>query len=216
MKFTLFHYVHCPFCVRVRMALGYLKLPFESVVVPYDDEETPVSLIGKKMLPIMKFGDEAINESLDIIARLDTSDILDIKNTKTSQEFEQFNKLLTKLGTNVHNLAMPYWIWTPEFTNSSRQYFQSKKEAKRGPFKDLVKNKDQFTREITQDLSEVSQEFQPFYRSEKFSIYDILLAAHLWGLYVVPEFQFPEKIHQYLQEVKNICNFDYHQDFWNS
>lgn len=214
MKLTLYHYVHCPFCVRVRMSLGYFQLSYDSRVLPYDDEETPVKLTGTKMLPIMQFENEAINESLDIMARLDHKNILRVKETEASNEFSEFNKLLTKLGTNAHNLAMPYWIWTPEFNMSSRQYFKAKKEAKRGPFSELVKKNSQFIQDITHDFSDLAQDLKPFYRSDKFSVYDILLASHLWGLYVVPEFQFPEKIHQYLQSVKQICRFDYHQDFW--
>lgn len=214
MSLTFYHYVHCPFCVRVRMAAGMLEKPYKSVVVPYHDEETPVRLTGKKMLPIMDFNGKPMNESLDIMAAMDEKNILKIAELNTDPGFKAFNDLLTKLGTNVHNLAMPYWIWTPEFDDSSRAYFQKKKEEKRGPFKDLVKNKNQFIVSITTDLEVVAQDLKPFYRSDKFTVYDILLAAHIWGLYVVPEFQFSEKIHQYLQSVKNICNFDYHQDFW--
>ena len=65
------------------------------------------------------------------------------------------------------------------------------------------------------DLKKVEEELKPFYRSDKFTMYDILLASHIWGLYVVPEFQFSENMHQYMQRVKDICNFDYHQDFWS-
>lgn len=214
MKLSLYHYVHCPFCVRVRMALGFLKLPFDSLVLPYNDEKTPISLTGTKMLPIMEIDGKAMNESLDIISAVDTGNLLKTNEVKRSAELESFNKLLNKLGANVHNLAMPYWIWTPEFDEASRQYFLAKKEAKRGPFKDLVKKKDQFITEISEDLRNLTQDLNPYYRSESFSLYDILLASHLWGLYVVPEFQFPEKFHLYLQDVKRICHFDYHKDFW--
>lgn len=214
MELKLFHYVHCPFCVRVRMTLGLLKLPYESVVVPYHDEETPVKLTGKKMLPIMSFDGKAMNESLDIMALLDKTNSLKIKQVEASEEFKSFNDLLTKLGSNVHNLAMPYWIYTPEFNAESRAYFQKKKEQKRGPFKNLIKNKDQFETEMMRDLMNLSSDLKPFYKSDTFSIYDILLASHIWGLYVVPEFQFPDKIHHYLQRVKEICHFNFHQDFW--
>lgn len=214
MNLTFYHYVHCPFCVRVRMAAGLLGKPYKSVVLPYNDESTPVKLTGKKMLPIMDFDGKPMNESLDIMAILDDKNILNIRKLENDPEFKSFNDLLTKLGTNVHNLAMPYWIWTPEFDQASREYFQKKKEEKRGPFKNLVRNKDQFMANISVDLEEVAQDLKPFYRSDKFTVYDILLAAHLWGLYVVPEFQFSGKVHEYLQTVKKICHFDYHQDFW--
>lgn len=214
MDLTFYHYVHCPFCVRVRMAAGLLKRPYKSVVVPYNDEETPIRLSGKKMLPIMEINGKPMNESLNIMAAMDAGKVLKLSSLETDPAFAPFNELLTKLGANVHNLAMPYWIWTPEFSEKSREYFQKKKEVKRGPFKDLVKNKELFISEISADLAKVAQDLKPFYRSENFTVYDLLLAAQIWGLYVVPEFQFDEKIHGYLQNVKKICNFDYHQDFW--
>lgn len=214
MKLNLYHYVHCPFCVRVRMTLSLLKLPFTSTVLPYNDEKTPVDLSGTKMLPIMVIDGKAMNESLDIMAALDKEKALRISETIKSEEFKAFNNLLTKLGTNVHNLAMPYWIYTPEFSEDSRQYFQNKKEQKRGPFKELVKNQSQYIKDIETDFSALINELKPFYKSETFSLYDILLAAHIWGLYVVPEFQFTPKLHDYLQKVKAICHFNYHEDFW--
>jgi glutaredoxin 2 len=214
MQLTFYHYVHCPFCVRVRMTLGYLDLPYKSVVLPYDDEKTPVAFTGTKMLPIMVIDGKAINESLDIMAALDENNLLSIAELKKNPDFPDFQQLLNNLGKNVHNLAMPYWIYTPEFNENSRSYFQRKKEDKRGPFKELVKNKNIFTAEVLKDFTELADNLKPFYRSEKFSSYDILLASHIWGLYVVPEFQFPEKVHNYLQKIKEICRFDYHEDFW--
>lgn len=214
MELKLYHYVHCPFCIRVRMALGYFQLPYESIVVPYNDETTPVRLTGAKMLPIMEINGRAQNESLDIIEHLDQKNIWNIAGYKKSHALTEVTSLLNKLGANVHNLAMPYWIYTPEFDENSRSYFQKKKEAKRGPFKDLVKKRDQFIGDLLKDLNELSTDLKPFYKSEAFGLNDILIASHLWGLYVVPEFQFPEKIHRYLQQVKHLCHFDYHHDFW--
>lgn len=214
MKLTLYHYVHCPFCVRVRMTLSLLKLPYTSVVLPYDDEKTPVELTGTKMLPIMSIEGKAMNESLDIMAALDKENILRVSEVTSTEEFKNFNSLLSKLGINVHNLAMPHWIYTPEFNETSRAYFQKKKEQKRGPFRELVKKQGQYIEEINTDFSGVINDLDPFYKSNTFSLYDVLLAAHIWGLYVVPEYQFPPKLHEYLQRVKEICRFNYHEDFW--
>lgn len=214
MAYTLYHYVHCPYCVRVRMTFGLLNIPFNSRVLPYDDESTPVKLTGTKMLPIMEHDQGTMNESLDIMALLDKNNRLDIKNTTESIEFKEFEAYVNFLSGYVHNLAMPYWIWTPEFNESSRAYFQKKKEVKRGPFKDLVKKSETFITALETEWPRLEQELKPFYRSGSLSLYDIILASHLWGLYVVPEFQFPPSIHAYLQRVKKECRFDYHADFW--
>ena len=110
---------------------------------------------------------------------------------------------------------MPYWIYTPEFDEKSRTYFQTKKEMKRGPFKELVHRSEEFIAELNPLLSEIEKKLTPYYISKSMGLYDILLAAHLWGLYVVPEFQFTEKVHHYLQKIKKDCRFNYHQDFWS-
>lgn len=209
----LYHYVHCPFCVRVRLALGFLQISFESIVVPYDDEETPVKLTGKKMLPIMAFDDGTImNESLDIIKKLDQNNLL--KNQLMDLHQEEFNALLDRIGKPVHNLCMPYWIWTPEFNQNSRNYFQKKKEVKRGPFAKLIHQKEEFIAELDLILANLENELKPFYKNDEMTILDIALAAHLWGMYIFPEFQFSPKIHNYLQKVKRQCAFEYHGDFW--
>lgn len=215
MSLVLYHYVHCPFCVRVRLALGYLNLSYESRVLAYDDEKTPVELIGKKMLPILKQDQQVMNESLDIIAALDVKHQLGTNELKNDPHFPQFEKLLSEIGGPVHSLAMPYWIWTPEFNESSRDYFQQKKEEKRGPFQVLYKRRNEFVQELKPILKKVAADLQPFYRSKNLGIYDVMLAAHLWGLYVVPEFQFSPELHEYLQKVKELCSFEYHQDFWS-
>lgn len=214
MNITLYHYAHCPFCVRVRMTFGALGLPYKSVVLPYNDEKTPTSLSGKKMLPIADIDGKIQNESLDIMALVDKSGLFHIPELVKTPEFKELSDLLNKLGSNVHSLAMPYWIWTPEFDEESRYYFQSGKEKKRGPFKDLVKNRSQFEIPLLKDLEEVETCLAPFYNSKEFGLFDILLAAHLWGLYIVPEFQFPPKLHAYLQKVKELTKFNYLGDFW--
>ncbi len=209
---TLYHYIHCPFCLRVRMALGYLKIPYNSEVLDYDDEERPTQLTGVKMLPIVSFEDYTSNESLEIIKYFDSENRLDTE--ATLAEYPQLETLLNKLGKNIHSLAMPYWIYTPEFNEKSRAYFQKKKELKRGPFKELVKNKESFLMPLQTDLDELEANLISYYHSEQLTLRDILIASHLWGLYVVPEFQFSPKIHQYLQRVKSTTFFEYHKDSW--
>lgn len=212
---TLYHYVHCPFCVRVRMACGYLNLKFKSVVLPYNEEERPKRLTGKKMLPIFQFDDASLsNESLDIIAKLDVLNRFHWPYYSDSEEWHYLEALLNNLAKDIHNLVMPYWVYTPEFDPESRQYFMSKKEQKRGPFSELMKNRYRFQESLRPKLVNLEKDLQAFWKSPEFRLFDILLASHLWGLYVLPEFQFSPQLHAYLQEVKKRCRFEYHEDFW--
>lgn len=211
---TLYHYVHCPYCVRVRMALGFLNKKFDSKVLPYDDEATPIKLTGTKMLPI--WVDEqghAINESLDIIRKLDDENRITKDFLNDPKQVEWIEGWLNLLGSNVHNLAMPYWIWTKEFTPSARDYFESKKSKKRGPFYLLAQKREAFEEALHKDLKRLEGELSPWFLGQNFTLADIMLASHLWGLYVVPEFRFSDKLHAYLQSVKRACKFDYHADF---
>jgi glutaredoxin 2 len=212
---TLFHYVHCPFCVRVRMAFGYLKTSYKSQVLPYNDEITPKELTGVKMLPIVKFDEIAINESLDIIKKADASNLLKSDLLENSQLKVEVENLLDQFAGPIHNLVMPYWIYTKEFNDESRAYFQKKKELKRGPFNELAKKKNQYLDELEAIFPILEEKLNPFYQGEEFTIIDIMIASHLWGLYVLPEFKFTPSLHNYLQSVKRQCHFDYHQNFWS-
>lgn len=210
----LYHYVHCPFCIRVRMGLGLLQISYESIIVAYNDEQTPVKLTGVKMLPIL-VDDKGIaqNESLDILKGLDKKDQLSWSMLEKNKD--EIENLINKIGSPVHSLCMPYWVWTPEFDEKSRQYFQSKKEIKRGPFKKLIQNKDQYLKALNEILdNDLEKNLKPFYKSSTLTIVDIMIAAHLWGMYIFPEFQFTPVVHHYLQSIKNATHFDYHQDFW--
>jgi hypothetical protein len=49
---TVYVYDHCPFCVRVRLALGIKNVKHNIYFMANDDVPTPSSLVGKKIAPI--------------------------------------------------------------------------------------------------------------------------------------------------------------------
>lgn len=198
------------------MALGHLKLSYSSTVLPYNDEETPKKLTGVKMLPIADINGEVMNESLDIIKKSDPDNKLKLDLLDDSKTSEKIESLLAEIGKNVHSLAMPYWIYTKEFDQVSRTYFQNKKEKKRGPFNDLMRKSPEFKKDLNRTLNKLEEHIDPFYSGQKhLTILDIMIASHLWGMYVVPEFQFSDKVHQYLQTIRKETGFHYHEDFYN-
>lgn len=197
------------------MSLGFLAVPYESKILSYEDEVTPVELSGKKMLPIMVIDGTAMNESLDIIAQLDTEKKLRTTEFINSMEFNNFSEILTMIGSVVHDLAMPWWVWSKEFSPEAREYFEKKKSVKRGPFSELVKNKDIFMEKASEVMLEVEKHIHDI-NENTLHIKDIMLASHLWGLYMVPEWQFSPKLHNYLQKIKKLTKFDYLGEAWRN
>ena len=67
-------YDHCPFCVRVRLALGLKNIKHDVIYFANDDVDTPTKLVGKKIAPIFEYSDviPPMPESLDIIKKIDS------------------------------------------------------------------------------------------------------------------------------------------------
>jgi len=72
----IYVYDHCPFCVRVRLALGIKNVKHNCIFMPNDDIPMPTKLIGKKIAPIFRIPEDDINmgESLDIIEKVDSDE----------------------------------------------------------------------------------------------------------------------------------------------
>jgi glutaredoxin 2 len=66
-------YDHCPFCVRVRLALGVKNVKHNVHFLANDDIPTPTKLLGKKIAPIFAIPEDDLimGESLDIIAKVE-------------------------------------------------------------------------------------------------------------------------------------------------
>lgn len=212
---TLYQYLHCPYCIRVRLALSYLAIPYKSVLLSYADEVTPVKLTGKKMAPILKRLDGTfINESLDIIHYVDLEGKLELKTPELSSAMPWVLQWIDQISKPLFNLLMPYYLNNLEFSDQDKKYFQAKKEIKRGSFTELVKKRDQFSHEVNAHLELLLPKLAPFINGENLSLLDILLTSHLWGLYFAHDYRVSEKLHQYLCLVAKTCNFTYDQDWW--
>lgn len=78
----LYVYDHCPFCVRVRLALGIKNVKHIVHFLANDDIPTPTKLIGKKIAPIFAIPEDdfIMGESLDIIVKLEEEERFGAKN----------------------------------------------------------------------------------------------------------------------------------------
>jgi len=118
---TLYAYDHCPFCVRVRLALGVKNVKHLIHFLANDDVATPTGLVGKKIAPIFSLPEDkfVMAESLDIIAMIDsderfgqTSQILPASGRKDIKSWQKSTQVL------LRTLQRPRYVATgllPEF-----------------------------------------------------------------------------------------------------
>jgi len=117
----LYVYDHCPFCVRVRLALGVKNIKYTVQFLANDDIPTPTKLIGKKIAPIFAIPEDdlVMGESLDIIEKVDsekrfgsTGQILPASGRKDFKEWQK------SVQTLLRKLQRPRYVATgllPEF-----------------------------------------------------------------------------------------------------
>ena len=198
---TLYHYDHCPYCVKARMIFGLKRVPFQLTALFYDDEDTPRSFIGAKMLPILKTEKEYMPESLDIIRYIDNHFKTPLVNW---EDDSQLSKWLEKCGDKHYFLAMPRWVKAPlaEFkTPASREYFQRKKEQHIGSFQEALNNTKSLIGEMEECLKELESLFSDTgkYWKPQLSVNDFHLFAYLRMLSIVKDISFPEKVAAYME-----------------
>ena len=209
----LYIYEHCPYCVKARMIFGLKKQKIKIKTLLNDDEKTPHSMIGAKMVPILEYeSGQFMPESLDII------NFIDKKYPPQQVQSTESSKLLNWINKNnllCYSLAMPRWVQAPleEFsTSSAKTYFENKKTAYIGSFKKRLDDSslliEQMEKEL-ESLENVLKEESLFFE-EKISLNDFHLFAFLRSLSIVKDLSFPEKTLSYMKNLSKVCQIPLH------
>ena len=212
----LFIYDHCPYCVKARMIFGLKNQPVENIVLLNDDEKTPISMIGQKMLPILETSkDTFMPESLDIIQYIDKKFPPQI----VAMEEDSFlMNTLTELRLNYYSLTMPRWPQASmeEFkTPSAQQYFQNKKEKMIGSFSSALKKTEEFKKSTYQTLEIIAEKISTadsWYMGQTLSLNDFHLFAVLRALTIVKNMPFPEPLKHYMNTCSQKTHIPLHTD----
>lgn len=213
MKF--YHYPHCPFCQRVRLVLKAKGVEYENIVLSYADSETPEKLIGKKMLPIIDFGDGTVmGESLDLIKELE-------KRFPEPELTHQWIEPDLDWASNIATRAPKFWDvvlpfvldefdGAPEFDEAGAKYFQESKESKRGKtFEQMQADAPAlYMQNLVIILAEIVERVEGGWVGQKFSLADCVLAADLSALRSVKGVDIPPQIIEYIEKVEDQCGED--------
>lgn len=203
----LYVYDHCPFCVRARMIMGLKNIPVETVILPNDDEATPIKMIGKKMLPILETDDQQfIGESLDIVTYIDQhcgSPVM------TAAESSEIDAWIENAGQTIFKLSIPRWSYSsyPEFEQgSARQYFSEKKESVFGCFTALMKQTPELLDVINEQLIELETLLAKYATQPgHWSMTDIRLYPVLRALSIVKGVIWPAGVDTWRKKMAQDC-----------
>lgn len=211
----LYVYDHCPYCVKARMILGLKDVPFELKILLNDDEENPIRMIGKKMVPILeKDNGEFMAESMDIVHYVDQN--FGDEEMITPSKNDDLVDWVHSVGEVAYRLAMPRWVKVglEEFkTQSAIEYFTKKKEAYIGPFEDAMANSSIYIEKANEKLQELDKLLHSENSAEaKLSESDMHIFPVLRTLSVAKGVVFPTKVKNYMQNMSSSCKIELHLD----
>ncbi len=211
---TLYIYDHCPYCTKARMIFGLKQIRLNLQILLNDDEETPIKMVGQKMVPILELEPgQYMGESLDIIARIDRT--LDAPVLVGTQN-PGLDEWLAKTAGVMYRLCMPRWVDAPleEFaTDSAKAYFTKKKEAMIGPFADELGKSDDYIQMITMALKVLAPHIQSATAvNGTLSYDDIHLFAALRSLSIVKGIDYPAEVESYRHAMARASGVNLHDD----
>jgi glutaredoxin 2 len=198
------------------MIFGLKAVDFELISLLNDDEKTPISMIGKKMVPILEYNNSKyMAESLDIVKYIDENFGGDpLLNETRNNELANW---LQESREYVYKLAMPRWpkIGLEEFeTKGAIEYFTNKKEAMIGSFDEKLAESDKLIQKANKHLLELENiiDSKDYAISSGLSYGDIDLFPTLRSLSCVKGISFPEKVGLYSRNISNLSGIEMHFD----
>ena len=214
-------YDHCPFCVRVRLALGLKNVKHNVYFLANDDVPTPTALIGKKIAPIFsETGSPPMPESLDIIAKVDAdSKYGKVGLFKPMSGRKDINDWQKKVADTNRILQRPRYMMTalPEFQQQDAKNAFVKNHPvppfEKDPWKALPKEEQwgHYCAAYVQSLGKIDElnasliELDKLVYSTEYctegglSMDDIDLWSRLRSISIVKGVKWPEKLGKYMK-----------------
>ena len=212
----LYVYDHCPYCVKARMIFGIKNLDFDLVTLLNDDEQTPISMVGVKMVPILeKQTGKYMPESMDIVYYIDANygkqKVIEAKNNSEIADW------LDQSRDYLYNLAMPRWVKSDleEFkTNASVNYFIKKKENYIGSFEENLADSPRLINMANNHLQQLEQILtnNDYLKENKITEDDVHLFAILRSLSIVKGLKYPEKVDKYRKSLSTLSKINLHDN----
>ena len=197
----LYIYDHCPFCARVAYIAQSLGLDIELVSVDYDDAQTLIDLIGKKMVPVLQKDDGSIMaESLDIIAYF-----MDLKSSDEQRvPSEQAAHFQSRAFPLTQQIGRPRW-WNLDLAEyrsaGSKEAWRASKETEDFNFEELLEKTPQFVQLINPLLKDAELLLDIEHGESSQPLIDqAVYFSMLRGFCVEPNISWPPALERWLEK----------------
>lgn len=192
-------YEHCPFCVKALMIFGLKNVPFERRIFLNDDEAGPISMVGRKVVPILEENGRYMPESMDIVAHIDGIG----EPVLTGPVRREISEWLKASSRATYRLFLPRAVCAPlpEFaTTSARAGFIRRKEESTGPFWEILADSSKEIAELNAQLEDLASLIRsPEAVNGTLSTDDIHLFAQLHSMSLIRGLRYPLQVEAYRQ-----------------
>lgn len=199
---------HCSLCFRVRMTAALKRLHLQETVVLDDDSDTMISLVGKRVIPILVKDDGVpMLESMEMVKYIDGIG----EPVLTGPERLEIAEWAEDITSKTAPLTMARYplLGLPEFaTVAAHDHYTVRKRRILGDFIELRAKTRQYIEELMPDLEKLGRLIEsPTAVNGTLSRDDIRVLPLLRSAAVVKGLQFPEKVRAYFEAM--LANIGY-------
>ncbi len=211
-KPTLIHFEFCPFCHRVRLALGFKRIAYTETLDRFYGPDHFRAISGFDRLPVLVYGDGARQgESLDIIRSLDACfpHTAPLAHASGEDAFQTVLAWRARISDTLFRLIAPVLPAYEGLGDDQRAmaYYRQRMEGWLGAsLEELHAQRHAFYDAVRPELETMasSVDRHGFYRSE-FSIADTVIAGDLTGLRLLDAIALPAALTAYFERVEAAC-----------
>jgi len=196
-------YDHCPYCIRVELALAFLGVPYTREIYGYGDFDGPKKLTGKKMLPVFEYLGNKHPESLEIIDLLESNTAHKSIPPRTKRvDLDEWLNDSQEVRQDLKRpriIKMPIKDWE---SSEDIRYAKEKYEKKGFNYSDAVARTESLIVKMNEFLEKFSDKllYDTYSVNEfGFGMDDIIVLPHLRTLTCVKGLKWPAKLRSYLE-----------------
>jgi glutaredoxin 2 len=205
----LYMFEHCSLCFRVPMIAALKRMHLQETVVLDDDTDTMVSLVGKRVIPILVKDDgTAMLESMDMVRHIEGIG----EPVLTGRERPEVAKWAEGVVSKTAPLTMPRYplLGLPEFaTVSALDHYTARKRKLFGDLVEVRAKTRDYIKQLMPDLETLNRLIEtPAAVNGTVSMDDIRVLPLLRSAAVVKGLSFPEKVRAYFETM--MARLGYH------